>query len=227
MKKKIIKYLAIIPCRKNSKRIKNKNLKKINDKSLVEITLNQAQKVKQIESIIISTDSTKILKIIKDHKKIIKFKRKKRLSKDNSTTESVILDVIQEYEKKKDREIKNIILLQATSPLRRYSDIRGAIKTYEEGNYDSLFSAHYEKLFLWKKKKKFLSITYNFRKRERTQKMEGIFVENGSLFIFNKKKFLKYKNRLFGKIGVSIMSKYRSFEVDTPQDFKFIKKIFV
>jgi CMP-N-acetylneuraminic acid synthetase len=73
MKKKIIKYLAIIPCRKNSKRIKNKNLKKINDKSLVEITLNQAQKVKQIESIIISTDSTKILKIIKDHKKIIKF----------------------------------------------------------------------------------------------------------------------------------------------------------
>jgi CMP-N-acetylneuraminic acid synthetase len=155
MKKKIIKYLAIIPCRKNSKRIKNKNLKKINDKSLVEITLNQAQKVKQIESIIISTDSTKILKIIKDHKKIIKFKRKKRLSKDNSTTESVILDVIQEYEKKKDREIKNIILLQATSPLRRYSDISNAIKTYEEGNYDSLFSAHYEKLFLWKKKKNF------------------------------------------------------------------------
>ena len=79
MKKKIIEYLAIIPCRKNSKRIKNKNLKKINNKSLVEITLNETKKVKQIESIIISTDSTKILKIIKDHKNIIKFKRKKKL----------------------------------------------------------------------------------------------------------------------------------------------------
>ena len=73
MKKKIIKYLAIIHCRKNSKRIKNKNLKKINDKSLVEITLNQAQKVKQIESIIKQENPLKayiIRKVVEKHKNI-------------------------------------------------------------------------------------------------------------------------------------------------------------
>ena len=38
------KTICFIPARKGSKRIQNKNLKKINNKTLIEITINQAIK---------------------------------------------------------------------------------------------------------------------------------------------------------------------------------------
>ena len=55
--------IAFIPARKGSKSIKNKNLKLINKKSLVEITIDQALKSKIFKKIILSSDSNKILDI--------------------------------------------------------------------------------------------------------------------------------------------------------------------
>ena len=52
--------IAFIPARKGSKSIKNKNLKLINKKTLVEITIDQAIKSKIFKKIILSSDSNKI-----------------------------------------------------------------------------------------------------------------------------------------------------------------------
>ena len=57
----IFKYLAIIPARKNSKRIKDKNLQKINKKTLVDIAIDEAKKVKKINYVVVTSDSKKIL----------------------------------------------------------------------------------------------------------------------------------------------------------------------
>ena len=61
--KKTSNLLCFIPARGGSTRIKNKNLKKINNKTLVEITINQAIKCKIFnrKNIILSSDNNKIL----------------------------------------------------------------------------------------------------------------------------------------------------------------------
>jgi CMP-N-acetylneuraminic acid synthetase len=55
-----INYLAIVPARKNSKRIKNKNLVKINNKELVKFTIEAAKKVKKINKIVVTSDDKRI-----------------------------------------------------------------------------------------------------------------------------------------------------------------------
>jgi len=45
-------------------------------------------------------------------------------------------------------------------------------------------------------------------------------VENGAIFIFNVNLFKIYKNRLFKNIGVYIMSKKNSLEIDTKEDIE-------
>ena len=55
-----MKFVAIIPARKGSKGIKNKNFKKFNNKPLIYWTLRAAKKSKFIDKIIVSTDSKKI-----------------------------------------------------------------------------------------------------------------------------------------------------------------------
>ena len=55
------KILCLIPARGGSKGIKDKNLKKINNKSLVKITIQFAEQLKFLDNIVLSSDSKKIL----------------------------------------------------------------------------------------------------------------------------------------------------------------------
>ena len=70
--------LAIIPARKGSKQLPKKNLAKLGGKSLVEIAINVAKDVKQIDNILVSSDCEEILKIAK--KKSFDFFETKKVS---------------------------------------------------------------------------------------------------------------------------------------------------
>ncbi len=146
------------------------------------------------------------------------------MSKDNTTTEKVILNVV-----KKNLKIfykSNIVILQATSPLRNSLDIKKSIKKFEDENYDSLLSAYIEKFDVWKYfGKRIKPISYNPKKRKRTQFMKENFYENGAIYILKTENFLKKKYRLFNKIGVYIMPKLRSLEIDQKSDLDLINYI--
>ena len=58
-----------------------------------------------------------------------------------------------------------------------------------------------------------------------SQSLKGYYVENGSFYIFYKDKFLKYKNRLHGKIGVYKMPVESIHEIDTKEDLRIVKKL--
>ena len=57
-------FLAYIPARKNSLRIKNKNILNLEGKPLITHTLSAAKKSKYINDIYVSTDSNKIKTIV-------------------------------------------------------------------------------------------------------------------------------------------------------------------
>lgn len=216
------KYLAIIPARKNSKRLKNKNLLKINNKSLINYTLDAAKKVKKLDKIIITTDIEKIIK--KNTKKIFYIRRPNYLCKDNCSTESAIIHALKFLNKFDNREYENLVLLQPTSPFRGFEDINKAILTYEKNKYDSLLSVLKEKMSLWKKKgAKAYPTSYQIGRRIRGQFMNKTIIENGAIYIFKIKSFVKFKNRLFGKIGFYEMTKKNSLEIDNLEDLKIAR----
>ena len=91
---------------------------------------------------------------------------------------------------------------------------------------DSLFTAQkISDYFIWTKKNNKFSANYSFRNRPMRQMISEKFLENGSFYIFNSKKFLKTKCRLFGKIGCFVMDKIYSFQIDDFDDVKIIKKL--
>ena len=54
--------VAVIPARKGSKRIKNKNIKSFLGKTIINYSISEAKKSKIFKEIIVSTNSSKILK---------------------------------------------------------------------------------------------------------------------------------------------------------------------
>ena len=174
-----LKSVAIILARGGSKEIKNKNLKKINGKSLLEITILQIKKNLDID-IFVSSDSNKILdeaRKLRCHTIV----RPKKLSGDNSSSEEALLHAIQEIEK--DIECDTIIFPQVTSPLRSFSDFPDALNMFVKNEYDSLFTSNEASDFLiWGRSTNNKLSEVNFENTKRTNRQEKTeqIIENGS-----------------------------------------------
>lgn len=223
---KKIKYLAIIPVRANSKRIKNKNFKKIKNKKLFEITYEVAKKIKKIDEIVFSTNDEKIINYCK-LKKISYVKRPESLCRSESKTEDAINHTLDFYKKKLKSDVENTILLQVTSPMRSKNDIEKSLEIYETKKVKSVFSAYLKKLFVWRLDKLQLnSLNYDYKNRKMTQKMSDLIIENGAIYITNVKSFRKKHNRIIKPTFYSLMDEERSIDIDTVEDLRKIKKIF-
>ena len=96
--------VALICARGNSKGIKNKNLLKFKNTTLLGQAIKQSHKSKLINRVIISTDSKKIAKEAKKHNADIPFLRPSKLSKDNSP-ELLAWRHAAEFLKKENRKI--------------------------------------------------------------------------------------------------------------------------
>jgi len=92
---------ALIPARSDSKRIKNKNILKLNNKNLIEISVEQALKTKEIDKVFVSTDSKKYQKISIAAGALAPYLRKKKISKDFSTDLECFKDFLYQLKKKK------------------------------------------------------------------------------------------------------------------------------
>ena len=145
------KCYAIIPARKGSKGIKNKNLIKISNKPLVTIAIDIALKARIFDKIILSSDSNEILNI-PNMNKIILDKRPKKLS----TKFSPSIDTIKYLIKKYNICLHDLIfILEPTSPLRNIKDILKAKKllTSKKVNTVCSFTTSWTNPFrTWKKK---------------------------------------------------------------------------
>ena len=217
------RFIAIILARGDSKGIKNKNLIKVNNKPLLYWSIQSCKNSKKLHSYWVSSDSSKILNFALENKaKVIS--RPKRFSTDKSSSELAWMHAVKELEKKQIK-FDCVVGIQPTSPVREKKEIDKAISLFQNKKYDSVLSVCESHVFIWKKKNNKILPNYNIFSRPMRQKIGKQYLENGSIYIFNKNKFLKIKNRLFGKIGLYIMKKYHSFEVDSLDDIKLINSL--
>ena len=106
--------IAIIPARKGSKRLKNKNIRMVWGKPMIYWAIKAAKKSKYIESVYVTTDCPKIEKITKSLK-INLIKRPAKLAQDDTYKMDAIKHAVQEI--MRDKIIPSIVVsVQANSP---------------------------------------------------------------------------------------------------------------
>ncbi len=226
MKLKSNKFCTFIFARKGSVGIKNKNLKKIKGKSLVEITLSTAKKVFNQKNIYISTDCEKIKKIALKYKVNI-INRPKKLATSNAKEWDAWRHAINEVSKSK--KFDNFISLPVVSPLRSYVDIKNGIKLFEKSkNIDGVIGINKAKKNPWFNMVTISSnlirlASYSRQKFYNRQQAPNVYEINTVIYIF-KKKFIIKKNHIFdGRIkGIEIPFP-RCIDIDDKFDLKTAK----
>jgi len=221
MQVKNLKILIIIPARKNSKRLKNKNLLKIKKKSLIQKTIDTAIKITNKKNIIVSTDSKKILKIAKQNQVLAPWLRPKKLSTDNISTEKVVLHALNWFEKNFGK-VNCLLLLQPTSPFRRIKSIRNGLHLFSKNKDYSIISI-----------KNINSSTNFFKMNKKNYKLSNIkkknkncFEPNGSFYIINPKDLKIQKTFYIKKLkGLVLNSKKENIDIDNFYDLKTARSI--
>ena len=197
LKQKRKKYLALILARKNSKRLKNKNIKILGKKPLITITLDNLIKIKYLfENIIVSSDSEIVEKYAK-RKNVVFIKRPKNLALSKTTSENSAIHALKRYEKKFSK-IDYIILFQVTSPFRKNSTIKKIINLSKKYSNDQI-----------------VTVSDKIEKKP-----------NGVFYLTPKDTLLKKKNFSYKNFRpYLIKSKKEILDIDTHDDFKIAKKM--
>lgn len=209
--------LAIIPARAGSKGIKNKNLVSLSGKPLLYYTIEAAKGAACIDKIILSSDGNEILEYGKSQG-IEVFKRPVELAQDDTTSDKVILNVLEHYQ-----DYENIILLQPTSPLRTSRQIDEALNKFQNEKANALISVvKYDnkilKAFIVDENEKLRGICNDYFPFTPRQKLPSTYMSNGAIYIVKSELFKKNPNFLPQNTAYFLMDEISSLDIDCTDD---------
>lgn len=222
-----IKRLLIIPGRKNSKRIKNKNFVNFFGKPIIFYSIELGIKSKLFEKIHVTTDNKKYgMKIKKNYKVDVDFNRPSYLSNDKVGLAKVLKYVIFNYSKK-NLLFDEIWYLSSCSPLIKKNDLLKSSKMFRLSSAQLMlsvckYSQPIERSFV-KIRGKINPISPKHMKLN-TQNINKKFFHTGSFAAFKKNYFnkKKFKNSIFGyELPI-----WKSVDVDNYDDLKMTKILF-
>lgn len=222
--------LCLICARSGSKGLRNKNILKINNKSLLQITIELAKKIKRIKHIVLSTDSKKIAKLGKSFGAEIPFLRPNFLSTDTAKEWKVWQHAVKKCEGK--YIFDDVLILPVVSPLKKKKDILNVINVYEKNKDKCVITVTnssknpYFNMVTLDKYKNAKIILKKQKKILRRQDAPLVFDICTVAYLLNKKLIIKKKS-LFGcKLVAQFIPKIRSLDIDDKIDFNIAKFLY-
>ena len=200
-----MKILGLIPARDGSKGVPHKNQKILAGKPLVCYTIEAALACKELDRIVVSTDSDVIAKLSQKAGATVPFLRPKTLAGDNSPSIDVVIHALAFYENQ-GIYFDAICLLQPTCPLRQTVDITQAIQIFSSSEADSLISVRevphqYNPHWVFEQASgsEYLKISTGEEEIiHRRQALPKAFYRDGSIYI-TRTETLKKTKSLYGK----------------------------
>tara|TARA_B100001057_G_scaffold385783_1_gene392584 strand:- start:15033 stop:15716 length:684 start_codon:yes stop_codon:yes gene_type:complete len=220
--------VAVIPARKGSKRIKNKNIKSFLGKPIINYSISEAKKSKIFKDIIVSTNSIKILKHSKKLGAKNSFIRAEKISGDKTGIVEVMADAARVI-KKENKSIKYLCCIFAASPLIRSNDLRKAYLQIKTDKFDYVFSAtNYsypvERAFKIKKDKLKMLNKNNYKKK--SQSFKETYHDAGQFYFGKINSWLK-KKIIFDKNSKIIkLPNWRVQDIDVKDDWKRVEILY-
>lgn len=213
--------IAIIPARSGSKGFKDKNIAKINGRTLIEYAVSSALSATKIDRIFISTDSCIYEEIALKAGAESLGLRPEFLSGDDVKSIDVVVNFLEDDLL---LNVEHVVLLQPTSPLRCGSDIDKCLTIAENTGESVVSVALIDEPHPFKLKiivdgslHPFIAGTTSEINR---QNLQDVFALTGGIYV-TKKNHLIEKNSFFSENTQPFIME-RFVNIDSEEDFQFL-----
>lgn len=214
--------LAIIPARSGSKGLKDKNIKLLSGKPLLQYSVEAAISSSVFACVHVSTDSLRYAEVARECGADVPFLRCTELSEDTSDTWSTVRFVLEKY-KHLGYIFDMVTILQPTSPLRGAEDIKHAYKMFCDKDARTIISVSEasQSPLLMNTLDESLSLEgfIDIGEVGRRQEMPIYYRVNGAIYML-KPDVLNRISDLYGKGSYAyIMPSERAIDIDDIMDF--------
>lgn len=210
-----MKILAVIPARAGSKGVPNKNIRLVNNKPLIYYSIKNAKDSKYVTDIVITTDSPEIEVIAKQMGVEAKH-RCAELCGDSITLDSVIYDVVKDY------ECDYVITMQPTSPTLQAETLDAAIEYSIKNDLDTVISVINQPHLSWREENG--NKIPNYKERLNRQYLPAQYNETGA-FVISKRGIVTENTRIGEKVDVFEISETEAVDIDTFADLQYVETI--
>ncbi len=219
--------VAFIFARGGSKGIPNKNIRPLLDKPLISWSIEQAKSIKEIDRVVVSTDSLEIRNVALQYGAEVPFLRPSHLAQDDSPEIAAWKHALQ-YWRDNEGNLPDIMLsIPPTAPLRSKLDIENCIKMFQEGDSDlvvTVSDSHRNPYFnmVNRDQKGFVDLLLGLEKSiARRQDAPPVFDLATVAYVANPEYVMTCEYLLQGKIRSVIVPKERAIDIDSLLDFHF------
>jgi CMP-N-acetylneuraminic acid synthetase len=207
---------AVIPVRKGSVRVKNKNLKLFANSSLLEIKIDQLKKVDGIDKIIVSSDCEEMLSIAKD-KGVSTHKREDFYASSEATNSEFFKNLAESIEG------DTLMYSPVTCPLISLDTYRECIDKYNNEKLSNLVTVAPVKHHMWLDGE---PLNYEVEKSPNSQDLPDIYMITYGVCLIQRELMLKYCNVVSGKPSFYVLDEIESVDIDTEFDFMVAEIIY-
>ncbi len=189
--------VCLIPARKGSKRLKNKNIFNFYGKPMISHSIEVAKDSKIFDEIYVSTNCKKTANIAKKYGAKVPFIRPEKISNDKSTDIDVLKHFL-EYNKKKNKKINFICYVYPTNPLLKVITIKNSFNKLVRLNAQKVLTiSKYEypiQRALNINKKGQITFREPKYKNYVSQKLKTFYQDATQLYWYNLKKIKNFNN---------------------------------
>lgn len=212
-----MKIVALVPVKKNSKRVLDKNFRDFNDgKSLLRLSLEKLSRINLLDSIFVFSSS----EIADKHINGTRAQYLNRSISLDSDSTSINL-IIDEFISKVTADI--YVLVHVTSPFISEKSIQEGIVSIIQGKSDSSFSVLKKQIFYWNDQ---FQPNYKLDSIPRTQDLPPIYVETSGFYAFKKQVFNKYYRRIGDSPYMVKVGSIESIDIDENEDYELAQSIY-
>lgn len=224
--------ICTICARGGSKGVPNKNIKLLNGVPLITYTIQQAIKSKLFSNIVVSTDSQEIASAALDAGAECWFLRPKYLSSDHASKLDAIRHAVSKAEKKFNKSYDFVFDLDATSPLRKVSDIQSAFKYFIKSKGSNLVTAtparknpYFNMIEFSEKRIKLVKSINGSSSPQSRQAAPQVYDMNASIYIWKRDCLFNDISLINENTVLHEMPEERSIDIDTMIDWYLVELI--
>lgn len=217
-----MRVLGLVPARAGSRRVPDKNLARLEGRTLVRRALETALESNTFATVALSSESPEILAEAKGLDRVVRVCRPNELATDDALTYDVVVHALQELETGHDDRYDAVAVIQCTSPFTAPEDLIGAVEMLRREDAPSVVSivrveAAHHPLKLKRLEGDRLVPFIEDDKLLPSQALPPLWIRNGSVYV-SRRGVIDGGELLAENILGYVMPAERSHDIDTPRD---------
>jgi pseudaminic acid cytidylyltransferase len=224
-----MRVIAIIPARKGSKRIPNKNIKDFKNKPMISYAITAALSCGEFDEIYVSTDSQEIADIAVKFGAKVPWLRSAELSDDYATTMEVMSDAVRKIVDSTETNCE-VSCIYPCVPLLDPLHISNALSTLREGKWEFVTTVTRVKYpihrLLTADQNSVLQMMQPSNAGVRTQDLPITYLDAGQFYWGTKESWLNRKSIFSGTGTFFELPENSIIDIDTVEDWEMAEKIY-